>query len=138
MLGLEARLPAPDEEENLLIDSGTPVYDIRRVRYLDKKVYAYEHTIMPTKIATLTEQVLLGSLYSYLRDVAEIEIAGAHRQVFAIEAGMPDVTAGVAKRIGEPVLVIKQVAYTDSGEPFEYSESHFPFKTSRIVADVTL
>lgn len=137
VLGLDARLPTGKEQDQLLIGPGEPVYVIRRVRYVDGQVYAYEHTVMPTKIATITEEVLMGSVYKHLADEKGMHIAGSHRKVYAIKATQEDVEALGAK-LNDPVLAITQVSYTEEGEPFEYSITHFPYETSSVIADVEI
>ena len=135
VLELEARLPSKREAEQLMIDTMDPVYVIRRTRYVEGKVWAYEHTIMPTSIVTLTKQVLEGSIYGYLEKERGMSIAGTHRLISAAKATEEDVEAMNAK-LDDRVLVINQVSYTDDGQPFEVSESHFPYDSSTVVADV--
>ncbi len=135
VLELQARLPTPREAEQLMIDDMDPVYVIRRTRFVDGKVWAYEHTIMPTNIVTLTKHVLMGSIYGYLEKEGGMAIAGSHRIISAAKATAEDVEAMDAT-LGDPILVINQVSYTDDGQPFEVSESHFPYETSTVVADI--
>lgn len=137
VLSLEARLPKKEEQRRLIIGPGEPVYEIRRVRYVDGQVYSYEHTIMPTKIATITADVLRGSVYQHLAEESHIQIAGSHRRVYAIKATQDDVEA-LGAELNDPVLAIQQVSYTDEGEPFEFSIEHYPYKTSSVIADVEL
>lgn len=137
VLSLDARLPTEAEQNSLIIGPDEPVYVIRRVRYVDGLVYAYEHTIMPTKISTITREILEGSVYKHLADEAHVHIAGSHRRIHAIKATQDDVEA-MGCELNDPVLVINQVSYTEEGEPFEVSEEHFPYETSSVVADVEL
>lgn len=137
VLKLDARLPNPEEQQRLMISATEPVYVIERVRYIDGKVYSFEHTIMPTAIAEITETVLKHSVYHYLTKECGVTISGSHRIVRADKATSKDVQAlGVKK--DDPVLVIKQVSYLEDGKPFEFSESRFPYQTSQVVADVDL
>ncbi|AVK62520.1 GntR family transcriptional regulator [Lactobacillus sp. CBA3605] len=135
VLELQARLPTAHEAEQLMIDEMDPVYVIRRTRFVDGKIWAYEHTLMPTSIVTLTRNVLEGSIYGYLEQVRGMSLAGSHRLISAAKATAEDVEA-MAAQLGDPVLVIKQVSYTDDGQPFELSESHFPYASSTVVADI--
>ncbi len=137
ILELDARLPTPAEQDYLVIGPEEPVYVIRRTRYIDGKIYDYERTIMPTKIAPITRKVVARSIYQYLAKEAGIRIAGAHRKVYAIKATAED-AEGLGATIGDPVLVINQVGYTDEGEPFEYSITHLPYLTNAVVADVEI
>ncbi|APU72239.1 GntR family transcriptional regulator [Companilactobacillus crustorum] len=137
LLELSARIPSYEEAENLLIQPTVPVYVIRRIRYLNDKVFAYERTIMPTSITTLTEDVLKSSVYSHLKKEG-FNIEGSHRIVSAKKASQTDIDTGIAEKIGEPVLVINQLSYLDDGQPFEISESRFPYQNSKLTADITL
>ncbi|AMV60739.1 Transcriptional regulator, GntR family [Pediococcus damnosus] len=137
VLNLDARLPNQEEQANLMITATEPVYVIDRVRYINKKVYSYEHTIMPTAVAQITREILEGSIYSYLMDKCHLTISGSHRIVKADKATQQDTKAlGIGE--GEPVLVIQQVSYLEDGEPFEFSKSRFPYQTSQVTADVNL
>ncbi|WP_263849527.1 GntR family transcriptional regulator [Lacticaseibacillus camelliae] len=129
-------MPNEREKDALVICPTDPVYVIDRVRYVDQKLFSYEHTIMPTAVMPITEDILHGSIYAALR-AHGISIAGSHRTVYAIKATATDVKAIGAKR-NDPVLVIQQVSYTIEGEPFEFSESHFPYQTASVTADVEL
>lgn len=138
VLELSARIPTQKEADELIIPATQPVYVIRRVRYVNGEIFAYEHTIMPTSIATLTKKVLEGSIYGHLLKVANLSIEGSHRTVRADAATKEDLETGIAEKIGEPVMVIDQLSYLDDGQPFEISQSRFPYKTSSITADITL
>lgn len=137
VLELQARLPTTREAEQLMIDDMDQVYVIRRTRYVDGKVWAYEHTIMPTSIVTLTKSVLMGSIYGYLEKERGMSIAGSHRIISAAKANDEDIE-GLGSQVGDPVLVINQVSYTDDGQPFEISEAHLPYATSTVVADIQI
>lgn len=136
VLSFSARLANKDEQCALMIGAADPVYVIERVRYVDGRTYSYEHTIMPVAIMTLTEKILEGSIYAALK-AHGVRIAGSHRKVYAIKATAKDVDALGAK-LYDPVLAIKQVNYTDEGKPFDYSEVHFPYETTRVSAEIKI
>ena len=137
VLELSARIPTKEESDKLIIPATEPVYVIRRVRFVNGEIFAYEHTIMPTSITTLTEDDLRGSVYGHLQKEG-LSIEGSHRIVSADAADKVDLETGIATKLGEPVLVINQLSYLDDGQPFEISESRFPYKTSELTADITL
>ena len=137
VLALKARLPTKMEQKALIIKANEPVYVISRVRYVDDEVFAYEHTIMPTKLTNLTKEILEGSIYRHLAQTDHLKISRSHRNISAAKATAEDVKA-MGAHLNDPVLVIKQISYTDEGEPFEYSETHFPYQTSNMVADVRI
>lgn len=137
VIELSARIPTQEEADKLIIQPTEPVYVIRRVRYVNGEIFAYENTVMPTSITTLTKEIIEGSIYGHLQSEG-LRIEGSHRIVKAIAADQTDVDTGIASKLGEPVLAINQLSYLDDGQPFEISESHFPYKTSELTADVTL
>jgi len=137
VLELSARIPTKDEADKLIIQPTEPVYVIRRVRYVNGKIFAYEHTIMPTAITTLTEDILEKSIYNHLEKEG-LRIEGTHRIIRADKADQTDVETGIAQQLGEPVLIINQLSYLDDGQPFEIAESRFPYQSSRLTADITL
>lgn len=137
VLELSARIPTKDEAAKLIIQPTEPVYVIRRIRYVNGKIFAYEHTIMPTVITTLTKDILEKSIYTHLQQEG-LSIEGTHRIIRADKASQTDVETGIAHSLGEPVLIINQLSYLDDGQPFEISESHFPYQNSSILADITL
>lgn len=137
ILSYSARLPTREETEKLIIESDVPVYDIQRIRYMDGKIFAYEHTIMPTTIASINEDVLEHSIYDHLKNLG-LNIEGSHRIVKADRANKTDLETGIAKDKVDPILVILQLSYLDDGQPFELSESRFPFENSELIADITL
>ncbi|MBU7554637.1 GntR family transcriptional regulator [Pediococcus ethanolidurans] len=137
VLLLDARLPSEEEQEGLMISSTDPVYIIERVRYVNGELFGWEHTIMPTQVAQISMEVLKGSIYRYLTQECHLTISGSHRIVVAAKATKKDEEAMGVKK-DDPVLIIKQVSYLEDGEPFEFSESHFPYQTGRVVADINL
>lgn len=134
---LDARLPSDKDQEKLMITSADPVYVIERIRYVNGKLFGWEHTIMPTQIAQISMDVLNRSIYQYLTNECGLIIAGSHRIVVAAKADEKDVKAMNVEK-NDPVLIIKQVSYLEDGEPFEFSESHFPYQSGRVTADINL
>ncbi|KAF0372399.1 UTRA domain-containing protein [Pediococcus acidilactici] len=134
---LTARIATKDEQEHLLLEDGETVYVIKRTRLIDGKPFSYEQTIMPTKIATITKEILQKSVYEYLQKEHHLEFAGSHRQIMARKVSDEDVHF-LGEKKGDPILVISQVNYLVDGTPFEYSESHFPYQNSVVSADIKL
>lgn len=135
ILHFDARLPDETEQRNLNINKTQPVYEIKRVRFINQEYYSYEHTLMPTEIAPLDKEILKGSLYDYLGSVAKLHLTDARRIVYA-QGASPEVAAALNIAPNSPVLVIEQTAYDQTGRPFEYSKSYFINDHSKFVLDV--
>lgn len=135
VLHFDARLPNENEQTNLYIKPHMPVYEYKRVRYVDKKVYSYEHTIMPVAIGPLSEEVLHHSVYEYLGHQIKLQITDARRVIYAAEA-TEEVAEALEIDSQKPVLVIEQVAYDQNGHAFEHSKSYFHSKKIKFAIDV--
>lgn len=137
ILHFSARMPTEVEQDKLLLSPAEPVYEIERLRYIEEKLFSYEHTIMPTKIAILSDKILHKSIYTYLKNKCGLTIGGAHRIVTAQKSTPADIKNQIASE-GDPVLVIQQVGYLEDGQPFEFSDSRFPYQDSQVIADIEL
>ncbi|VDG19768.1 GntR family transcriptional regulator [Lactiplantibacillus mudanjiangensis] len=129
-----ARLPNETEQKNLRIEANEPVYEIKRARYRNGKNYSYEHTIMPTRILPLDEEILAGSIYDHLGE-KNVFMTDARRVVYA-EGADSESGSALAVKPGTPLLVIEQIAYDQKGSAFEYSTSRFVEDHSKFVLDV--
>jgi len=137
IIELSTRMPTNEEADKLLIKESEPVYIIQRVRYVDGKIFAYEYTVMPTAITTLTQDILENSIYNHLQTQG-LKLEGSHRIIKAAKATSIDVENGIAQTLGEPVLVVNQLSYLADGQPFELAESHFPYEQSELTVNITL
>lgn len=137
ILHFDARLPDKKEQQNLQIKASDPVYEIKRIRFVNDKKYSYEHTIMPVTIAPLDEDILKGSIYDYLGHYAKLQLTDARRVVYAESADQQTAQA-LDLTTGSAVLVIDQIAYDQKGRAFEYSRSRFIGGRSKFVLDVHL
>lgn len=76
-------------------------------------------------------------IYHHLVEINGIHVTGSHWQVLAAEATETDAET-IGAKLKEPVLVVQQLTYTDEGAPFEYNVTHFPFRTTKIIANVEI
>lgn len=129
-----ARLPNETEQRNLGVKANEPVYEIKRVRYVNGHHYSYEHTMMPTDLVELDEKILAGSVYDYLGSKG-IQLVDARRIIFAGKAD-EETAAALDIPVGEAILNIEQTAYDQEGRAFEYSVSKFRYNNSKFVVDV--
>lgn len=109
--------------EKLDIKLNDPVYDIVRLRLVDGIPYVLEHTYMGTAlIPGLNTDILNKSIYDYIENTLNFKIAGSLRITRADCSNEQDQKyLNLTEK--EPVLEVEQVAYLDTGVPFEYSFS---------------
>lgn len=110
------------------------VYHIIRYRYGEDNWHTLDFSYMPILlIPGLKKEHLYHSIYEYIESTLKLRIQSAHR---VITARRPDEYDKKYLHLTDtdPVLCIEQVAYLDSGIPFEYSTQHhigdiYEFKT---------
>lgn len=108
---------------HLKLKKNEPVFDIIRLRLVNDQPYVLEHTYMPQKLMPdLNEQVLLHSIYSYLKDDLDLKLSGAYRKIHADLSNDLDIRY-LNCQAGDPILEVEQVAWLQDGTPFEYSFS---------------
>lgn len=86
ILFFDARLPTKDEQQQLSLNTPDPIYEFKRVRLLNGKVYSFEHVIMPVSIAPITKEILQGSVYDYLGKELKLQLVDARRVIYADKA----------------------------------------------------
>lgn len=123
----DVKFPSEEVRERLELQKNDPVYEILRLRLVDDKPYALEHTFMPIDlIPGLSEHELLNSIYAYLKEELHLQIGSAFRKITAEKATANDIKyLGSAEH--DPILQIEQVVYLQDGRPFEYSFSRHPY-----------
>lgn len=115
--------------ERLQVDSATPVYKIIRLRLLDGKPYALEHTHMSCDLTPgLDDDILLTSVYDYLWHQLGLKFAGSYRHITAEKPDHYDKDY-LACKDDDPILQVEQVVYLENGRPIEYSRSRNRFDT---------
>jgi GntR family transcriptional regulator len=127
LLLFEIIAPTPEVASYLAISEDTSVYHHIRVRCVDNNPHVIEETYMPiTLVPGITPTVLNQSVYAHMKEELGLKVAGSRRRIRAEQATELDQKElGLSKE--EPVLVIEQVAYLNTGIAFEYSFARHRF-----------
>ncbi|WP_214703609.1 MULTISPECIES: GntR family transcriptional regulator [unclassified Exiguobacterium] len=121
VLNFEVKFPSQEVADHLMIELTEPVYEIRRVRYVDDEPYVIELTYMVANLITgITREILEKSVYAYIQEDLGYTITSSHK---VIRADKPDEydQAYLKNDITEPIIEVEQVVYLSNGKPFEYS-----------------
>ncbi|MDN6196254.1 MAG: GntR family transcriptional regulator [Atopostipes suicloacalis] len=137
ILLFDISFPSQEIKEKLALKDDEPVYEFKRLRYLNGKIHSLEHTFMPISIVTLNEEILKGSVYDYLGSEAKLKLTDARRIVYSSESDK-EISQAFHIKEGSPVLVIEQLAFDQTGDIFEYSSSYFPNEKTKFVLDIHL
>ncbi|GCF95594.1 GntR family transcriptional regulator [Enterococcus florum] len=136
IIRFDVRFPTVSESEELKIKHIDPVYDIKRVRYVNEEARSIETSIMPLKyIKDLDETILMGSIYNYIREELGYVISAAQRVILASKANELD-SEEFGIEVGDPILETNQVVFFDDGTPFDLSKTRYPYTSGKIVADI--
>lgn len=108
----------------LNLKENQPVYEIVRLRLLDKEPFILEHTFMPVNLVpSLSEDVLHHSIYAYMKGELGIKFGGAYRKIKAAVPDQYDIKyLGATEKT--PILEVEQIVWTSNGVNIEYSSSH--------------
>lgn len=121
VLNFEVKFPSQEVANHLMIELTEPVYEIRRVRYVDDEPYVIELTYMVANLITgITREILEKSVYAYIQEDLGYTITSSHK---VIRADKPDEydQAYLKNDVTEPIIEVEQVVYLSNGKPFEYS-----------------
>ncbi|EAF3509951.1 GntR family transcriptional regulator [Listeria monocytogenes] len=122
---IEFKVIFPTEEiaERLHIEMETPIYDILRVRLVKDEPYVLEHTYMPVGVIPgINQQILEGSIYSYIQDDLNLKIASSYKKIRADKATLLD-QQYLDCASDDPVVEVEQTVYLNNGLAFEFSRS---------------
>lgn len=109
--------------EKLNISLESFVYNIHRVRLINGKPLAIEQTYMPIDVIPgLKLEHINASIYDYIESTLNANIQSAHRKItFNKSTDFEAEHLGLEK--GDPIALVEQTGYLNTGELFEYSIS---------------
>jgi GntR family transcriptional regulator len=136
--------PHPHVAELLQVDPGEQVYVVERLRFVGRQPIVYQYSQLqpwlaePLDAADLTAT----SLYDFLHDELEIEIARAQEWVRAAPLG-PREAALLEEQPNTAALLSERLTFADSGTPIMFDRAHLPgdrvsLATERFVEDMTV
>ena len=138
VISLDVLLPDEFMQQTLNLKRIDPVYEVKRIRYIDGEPVFFEHTYLPVKLVPeLSEEICEKSLYEYMRKQKGIKLGNAFRKFSALAASTEDAEFLAVKK-GTPILEIEQVIWMTNGRAAEYSINHVAGdKRSYTVMNVT-
>ena len=122
-------------KNNLRVELGENLWEVKRVRYAEGSAVSYMITYMPVKMFPNLKKIDCDSLYKYLEKCG-YKISTAQRVVEAVISN-DELMELLDLECEAPILHIEQVGVLEDGEPFEYSHTyHYGYKlTLNAVAD---
>lgn len=109
--------------EKLNISLESFVYNIHRVRLINGKPLAIEQTYMPIDVIPgLKLEHINASIYDYIESTLNANIQSAHRKI-TVNKSTDFEAEHLGLEKGDPIALVEQTGYLNTGELFEYSIS---------------
>ena len=109
--------------EKLNISLASFVYNIHRVRLINGKPLAIEQTYMPIDVIPgLKLEHINASIYDYIESTLNANIQSAHRKI-TVNKSTDFEAEHLGLEKGDPIALVEQTGYLNTGELFEYSIS---------------
>lgn len=122
VLTLDVIFPNDEVQTNLNCQADDEVYYVKRLRYLDGKIYALEQSYYLKKlIPYLNREIAENSIFEYIDHAYQINIGFSDKYLELIAI---DELTGCYLQLpaGTTALFMQEIFYTNSGEPFDFSK----------------
>lgn len=109
------------ESDTLRVAPGTPIFELRRLRYLDGLIVAAEHNRLPLRLCPQLEDTDFNhaSLYATLRSAEPPQIPVAAEYSVEARTATPEEEQLLKMTTVIPLLVATQLAHNQDGRPLE-------------------
>lgn len=115
----KARIPCePDIAERLNISAGSPVFILKRVRDIDGEPVSIEESYVPASLIDDVEHIGV-SLYAYFQ--SQNIVLQRTRSWVSAQTPSQEFMTNIKTPVSLPVLVVKELAFDNTGKPVEYS-----------------
>jgi len=111
----------PKVATSLRVETGAPVIEITRLRFVQDEPIVLVTTYLPTPLCSQVLQADLSrqSLYAFLETQCGLVLARGHRTIEAALASEHEARL-LQVRIGAPLIKLESVSYLADGTPLEY------------------
>ena len=128
VLAYQVIAPSEDLRQDLFLQEGDFVYEIKRLRLIDGQPFMIETGYIPIKILPqLKTKVLEGSLFNYLQDAWGKAVTRSFLNI-TVEPSTANDQKMLKLAANEPVGVMSGIFFLDDGTPFEVSNMRIHYK----------
>lgn len=128
ILAYQVIAPSADLRQDLFLQEGDFVYEIKRLRLIDEQPFMIETGYIPIKILPqLKPKVLEGSLFNYLQDAWGKSVTRSFLNI-TVEPSNANDQKMLKLTANEPVGVMSGIFFLDDGTPFEVSNMRIHYK----------
>lgn len=121
VLAIDTIQPSIEIQTNLNCNTKEEIYYVKRLRYVDGKIYALEHSYYRKKLLPyLNKEIAEGSIFDYIARIGQINIGFSDKYLEL--STIDEVTADhLQLPVGSTALFVQEIFYTSAGEPFDFS-----------------
>lgn len=125
LVGIQERRPTQAVREALQLESGEPVVEVKRVRYLNRKPVSVDISYFPMAIGRrLFGRDLTGDIFPMLEEQLGVPLGSAEILLEA-QSAEPEIAQLLAMETGEPVMRVQRLSYDKSGAPIDFEYLSF-------------
>lgn len=126
VLDVEVVESTAQEASKLGLAPGTPIFQIKRLRYYHNTPFSYVLIYLPEPIGRKLsiEDLTKGSLLKILEEKQHVQLGEAFQ---VISAALADghIASLLETTIGAPLLSIERTVYTEKGDPIQYVKTYY-------------
>lgn len=131
VLELKEVTPTPEVMANLLIEENHPVYYVKRLRYIEGRVFCIEESYFDKNIVIyLNEQIASESVFNYLVNNLKLQISFLDHYLRVGKLNQQNATF-LNLQEGDPSVQIESIFYLANGVPFDYSKIIYHYEESQ-------
>jgi len=115
-----------DKLKNILeLEEDHFVHTIKRIRTADGEPIAYDVDNVSSRVVpTIDVKKAKDSFYDYLEKNLDLTVASSDLEIKAILAN-ETISKHLGIEIGDPVILLKHITFTEEGLPFEYCATYY-------------
>lgn len=131
VLNVDIIKPSARVKENLQCDDNEEVYFVKRLRYVEDKLYGLEQSYYRKKLVCyLNKEIVENSIFNYIQENYNINIGFSDKYMQVIKLD-EEMALYLGLQPGEPALCVEEIFYTSSGEPFDFSKIIYHYEHAR-------
>ncbi len=130
-------IQAPDHAiTSLRLKPDTFVFHFERIRCLNGINEVIEETYIPIELMpNLTQEIVAGSLFSYIEDTLKLKIKSAHKSI-RVEKADEYVADTLGVNVGDPLPITTDIIYLSTGNPIIYTEVKYNYNRFNFVTTI--
>lgn len=131
VLELKEILPNEEVMTKLDIEADNPVYYVKRLRYIEGRVFCVEESYYDKNIVVyLNEEIASQSIFQHLTKNLNLQISFLDQYLRAAKLNQQNADY-LGLQVGDPSIIIESIFYLTNGVPFDLSKIVYHYEESQ-------